>query len=443
MGDSGCCVVPAGTSAVESLRSKQKDASESHADVELALLELCALIPLSSEAIWEGAPELFPVLFQFKESFERLSDAAPDPQTSNVLTLHLRPSEFGVSQRRFRVNCRLTAADVVALLCRRLGVAAPERYALASLRGFRFGRTEPLVCYGFGVLFRAWELCVVRAPSDDGDCATAAAALLLTPPPTSAASSTASAPPSETVVLHFPPLLDLAGLHRKTVRLAAAELHMPIALVLARLWARLGVQRPAPASLTLVALPPANAGATPGPALVLAPQRTLHDYGLGWRFHGWALRVEFASLAGGTAGTRAAPAHYPWVAVPAAHATPDELRACCTALDSRLTACERENAALRDELRRLRAQLQAHDTRAGAESSGHSGRDGSGTRTETGADEYAVLARSIRSHTDRILQTRTAQQERRPREPHLAEKAAGMYQTLSARFITDSTAESL
>lgn len=423
-----------GTSAVESLRTKQKDASESHADVELALLELCALIPLSSDAIWEGAPELFPVLFQFKDSFERLSEAAaaagtegvaaPDPRTSNVLTLHLCASEFGVSQRRFRVNCRLTAADVVALLCRRLGVAAPERYALTSLRGFRFGPTEPLVCYGFGVLFRAWELCVVRAPDD-------APAALLVPP--SATSSTSG----ETVVLHFPPLLDLAGLHKKTVRLTAAELHTPIALVLARLWARLGVRRPPADSLTFVALPPSPAA----PALVLAPQRTLHDYGLGWRFHGWALRVEFASLAAGTDGTRTAPVHYPWVAVAAAHATLEELHACCAVLDSRLTACERENAALRDEVRRLRAQLQTRNTAgAVAENRVH---DSGNMRTEKGTDEYATLARNIRNQTDRILQARTGQQDHRPREPRLAEKAAGMYQTLSARFITDSTAESL
>ena len=419
---------------MESLRTKQKEATESGTDVELALLELCALIPLSPEAVWEGAPELFPVLFQFKESFERLSEtttseggdpSAPDPRTTNVLTLHLRASELGGGQKRFRVNCRLTAADVVALLCRRLGVADSGRFALASLRGFRFSPAEPLVCYGFGVLFRAWELCVVRAPND------AVSAALLAPP------STSTSPDAcETVVLHFPPLLDLAGLHKKTARLSTAELHMPIALVLARLWARLGVHRPAAESLTLVAPPdPASGSST---ALVLSPQRSLHDYGLGWRFHGWALRVEFASLAAGTDAARAAPAHYPWVAVPAARATPAELHACCTALDTRLSACERENAALREEVRRLRAQLDAHNA---------AGKTTANSRcTEedrnTGA-EYATLVKTIRCETDRILQSRTTQKERRPRDPRLTEKAAGMYQTLSARFITDTNAESL
>jgi len=309
--------------------------------VEVALLELLALIPLSAESIWEGDAELFPVLFQFKDNFLRLCERpALDESaaaTSNVLAFNLPLQDFPVARKRFRVNRGLPTSALVTLLCSKLGVADPSRFALYSLKGFRLNPAEPLASYGFGTLFKSWELNVCRVRDRSK-------ASLLLPPVSS------SVVENETIVLIFPPLLELVGLQKKTTKLSREELNMPISEIIRHAWAKLGV--PNPERFTLMA------SDDHGEHIVLAPDQSLRTYGLGWRFHGpWELRVVFISLATTSDTSRLPMRLFPWIDVPRSSPTLEEAIEAARALDAKLSAAEAEKKELRERESRALARI--------------------------------------------------------------------------------------
>lgn len=333
--------------------------------IEMALVELLASIPMSTEDIWEGDASLFPVLFQFKESFQRLSPDATGPTTYNVLTFNLPLSHFPVGKKRFRVNRNLPTSSLINLLCSKMNIPNPERFSLYSLKGYKLNPKEPLVSYGFGPLFKTWELNVRKNPElgDDTTSEEYVSRMLIETPvvlPTD----------GEAVVLTFPPLVELAGLQRKTFRIQKDELLLPICELIKRLWAKLGVT--SPEKFTFLALDEysshsmsssSSSSSSPSPHLpqqnqqhqqsqkwfVLDHHKSLAAYGLGWRFHGWDLKVVFIDLANESEIIKCPMESYGWASIQKSTPTIKEALLIANILDKRIQELQTELTNLSEQ----------------------------------------------------------------------------------------------
>lgn len=331
----------------------------------MALVELLASIPMSTEDIWEGDAELFPVLFQFRESFQRLSPDATGPSTYNVLTFNLPLTHFPVGKKRFRVNRNLPTSSLVSLLCSKMGIPNPERFSLYSLKGYKLNPNEPLVSYGFGPLFKTWELNVRKNPEleEDGNSEESLAKMMIETP-------VVLHTDGEPVVVTFPPLVELAGLQRKTFRMSKEELSMSINDLIKRLWSKLSLTNPDKFTFMAfdesvsVQIPKDKKGVPQQQQqqqqqsqqqqqqnqqqkwFVLNPEKSLADYGLGWRFHGWELKVVFIDLAIESETVKCPLSSYGWASIQRSLPTAKEALLISTIFDKRLISLQQQNQQL-------------------------------------------------------------------------------------------------
>eukprot|EP00727_Mastigamoeba_balamuthi_P012132 m51a1_g7541 hypothetical protein (742) ;mRNA; f:66841-69503 len=351
------------TNAVQNLRDQQVS-SASKESVELALLELLALNNLTVDSIMQGEPELFPILYQFKEHFAHLSRQQQQQQTQGqqqgqtqqgqqpqagqqgaeaaVLTLLLPRPEFAVERKSFRVDNRLSPAQLLALACEKLGAATPpQAWALYTGKGFRLHSDEPLLSYGFGLLFKSWEL-HVRKPSDDAKAAQELLTGLMPGAPGRILCE------GEALTLLFPPLINQVGLHKKVLRLSSADLRVPLSALMAQVCERIGLQGPDRFRFATV---------DGAPPLALAPELSLAHYGLGWRFHRWELKVVFAALVQVGLSTKESMREFPWLDVQSANPTLADALVVIRSMEKRLSESEDARKSLAEKSARAHNRI--------------------------------------------------------------------------------------
>ncbi|KAF2075148.1 hypothetical protein CYY_003538 [Polysphondylium violaceum] len=119
------------------------------------IYELLAEQKLTDEYIWGGHPQLFPILFQYKDKIQQNSQV-----TGHVLSIVLPDmSEFGdVKKRTYKIGKKLTVQQTVNLICKKQQVKEPRRFWLSTLMGCILNDDLLLSYYGFGTFFDSWEL---------------------------------------------------------------------------------------------------------------------------------------------------------------------------------------------------------------------------------------------------------------------------------------------
>jgi len=116
------------------------------------IYELLAEQKLTDEYIWGGHPQLFPILFQYKDKIQQQNSNT----AGHVLSIILPDiSEFGdVKKRTYKIGKKLTVQQTVNLICKKQQVKDPRRFWLSTLMGCILNDDLLLSYYGFGTFFR-------------------------------------------------------------------------------------------------------------------------------------------------------------------------------------------------------------------------------------------------------------------------------------------------
>ncbi len=74
------------------------------------------------------------------------------------------PAMRGMNKRTYVVNPSHNSMTVVSLVCQKLGIMSSNKYMLMTHRDYPLNDFEPLLHYGYGVIFPFWEVKMVIRP---------------------------------------------------------------------------------------------------------------------------------------------------------------------------------------------------------------------------------------------------------------------------------------
>eukprot|EP01133_Synstelium_polycarpum_P005974 gene5974-6920_t len=235
-----------------------------------SLFRLLAEHKLSERDIWEGEPQLFSILYQFKEQLSK-----NESSTSNIITFHLPsiPEFADVKKKSYKINRKFTIAQTINLICKKQQIPDPKRFWISSLLGFIMNDNEPLYTYGLGSLFESWELRVIVK-----DDILAKSPLKYEP--------IDSIGTEFIVVFELPPLEQFNGLKKHVVKV---DSHQTIKQAIAGICKKYRVEDPERFSVMTIDVNPLV-------EFVLFSGAAFKHYGLGYKFKKWDLKIVFTDL---------------------------------------------------------------------------------------------------------------------------------------------------
>jgi hypothetical protein len=116
-------------------------------------------MPFTSQDIWEGGVEVFPILRHFSASLA--ASATPGDTIVNFMFPKL-PEFKDIPGKTYKIDRNWTVSHIVAVICKRLDISPSKRYQLTTLRGFPLPDNDNLASYGLGSLLPNWQLKLER-----------------------------------------------------------------------------------------------------------------------------------------------------------------------------------------------------------------------------------------------------------------------------------------
>ncbi|EFA84976.1 hypothetical protein PPL_01970 [Heterostelium album PN500] len=234
-----------------------------------SLFRLLAEHKLSERDIWEGEPQLFSILYQFKDQLGK-TESPP-----NIITFHMPTiAEFGDTKKKsYKINKKFTVSQTIALICKKQQIPDPKRFWIGSLQGFIMSDNEPLSTYGLGSLFESWELRLIykqdilsKSPLKNEPLESLGTEFI--------------------VVFELPPLEEFNGLKKHVVKV---DSNQTIKSAIGNICKKYKVEGSERFSVMTI-------DENPLVEFVLFSGACFKHYGLGYKFKKWDLKIVFTDL---------------------------------------------------------------------------------------------------------------------------------------------------
>jgi len=251
-------------------------AASTGTDVLGSLYRLLAENNLSEHTIWEGDPQLFPILYQFRNLFAQFNQETPFP----VQFILPKVKEFeGNKLKNYNIMPRMQIRQAIGRICKKFSVPNPDDYALCTLKGFVMKGTETFSTYGLGVLFETWQLLLIPKKAHKSTRNAARRIELESVPESSGVAE-----------ILLPPMVEFSGLKKTKVMVKS---HEPISAIVDRVKDKYRVE-----TEEVLCLVTTSNKARPN--FVLDSTKSLLHYGMGTKLpadYVWQLQLQFEQMA--------------------------------------------------------------------------------------------------------------------------------------------------